>query len=101
MNASEHSASDQKSEERTAIGPLGERISLSTLPPVKTRWIARRKAEVVAALQGGLLGFEEACLRYDLSAEELAGWQRAIQREGMQALKVTRLRRPRKTWAEG
>jgi hypothetical protein len=50
-----------------------------------------RKAEVVAALSGGLLSFDEACSRYTLTMEELLGWQRAVDRSGIPGLRVTRL----------
>ncbi len=74
------------------IGPLGEPLTLDSLPPPGTRrWVVRRKAEVVAAVQGGLLTFDEVCERYDLTMEEFAGWQRAIDRSGMAGLRVTRI----------
>jgi hypothetical protein len=67
-------------------------VSLADLPPPETRrWVARRKAQVVAAVQGGVLSLEEACRRYTLSAEEFAAWERAIDRHGVLALRVTRL----------
>ena len=73
------------------IGPLGEPLSLVSLPPANTsRWIVRRKAEVVAAVNGGLLTIEEVCERYSLTLEEFASWQRAIDRSGMQGLRTTR-----------
>ena len=44
------------------IGPLGEPLTLDSLPPPSTtRWVVRRKAEVVAAVNGGLLTVDEAC----------------------------------------
>lgn len=65
----------QKSRPAAVIGPLGELLTLETLPAPNTRrWVARRKAEVVAAVHGGLLTIEEACDRYRLELEELAGW---------------------------
>lgn len=73
------------------IGPVGERLTVETLPAGNPRWTARRKAEVAAAVRGGLLTFEEACARYSLSMEELINWQRAEQRSGMRGLRVTRL----------
>ena len=74
------------------IGPLGERLDLKSLPSPETRrWVIRRKAEVVAAIQGGLLTFDEACERYSLTLEELASWQRNVDRSGMQGLRVTRI----------
>jgi hypothetical protein len=42
-------------------------------------------------VQGGVLSLEEACRRYTLSAEEFAAWERAIDRHGVLALRVTRL----------
>jgi len=39
-------------------------------PPGTKRWIARRKAAVVAAVRSGAIGLEEACRRYELSEEE-------------------------------
>ena len=74
------------------IGPLGEPLTLDSLPaPDTTRWVVRRKAEVVAAVTGGLLTTDEACDRYRLTAEEFAGWQRAVDRVGMKGLRVTRI----------
>ena len=74
------------------IGPLGEPLTLETLPPPCTkRWVARRKAEVVAAVNGGLLTATEVCALYGLTEEELAEWQRAIAQAGLPGLRVTRL----------
>jgi hypothetical protein len=74
------------------IGPLGEPLTLDSLPPASTsRWAVRRKAEVVAAVNGGLLSVDEACQRYGLSLEEFASWQRAVDRSGMPGLRVTRI----------
>lgn len=67
-------------------------MSRDTLPPANTRrWVVRRKAEVVSAVNGGLLTIAEACERYDLTLEELASWQRSIEREGMAGLRATRV----------
>jgi hypothetical protein len=76
----------------TVIGPSGEELSKADLPPPDTsRWVVRRKAQVVAAVNGGLLSVREACDRYGLTLEELASWQRAIDREGMPGLRATRV----------
>src|SRR3546814_19581926 len=70
---------NQKIRPAKVIGPLGEPLTLETLPPADTtRWVVRRKAEVVAAVTGGLLTVDEVCDRYGLTAEEFASWQRAI-----------------------
>ncbi|MDE1937997.1 MAG: DUF1153 domain-containing protein [Alphaproteobacteria bacterium] len=72
------------------IGPDGAIMTAADLPPVNTkRWVIRRKAEVVAAVEGGLLTLDEACRRYSLSVEEFLGWERAIHRYGMSGLRVT------------
>jgi hypothetical protein len=72
--------------------PRGRELALAELPPAETRrWVARRKAQVVAAVQKGVLSLEEACRRYKLSAEEFAAWEQAIDRHGLRALRVTRL----------
>jgi len=74
------------------IGPCGEELTLDTLPPADTpRWTIRRKADVVAAVTGGLLSVDEGCVRYGLTIEELTNWQRALTRSGMPGLRVTRI----------
>ncbi|RYM08232.1 DUF1153 domain-containing protein [Sphingobium cupriresistens] len=83
---------NQKIRPAMVIGPLGEPLTLESLPPRETRrWVVRRKAEVVAAVNGGLLTIDEACDRYSLALEEFASWQRAVERSGMAGLRVTRL----------
>jgi hypothetical protein len=73
-------------------GPLGRPITLESLPPPDTRrWVVRRKAEVIAAIRGGLLTAAEACARYRLSPEELELWQDSIDRAGVPGLRVTRI----------
>ena len=83
---------NQKIRPAKVIGPLGEPLTIDSLPPPDTtRWVVRRKAEVVAAVNGGLLSVDDVCRRYNLSAEEFAGWQRAVDRSGMPGLRVTRI----------
>ncbi|HEX3063845.1 MAG TPA: DUF1153 domain-containing protein [Dongiaceae bacterium] len=83
---------NQKIRAASVIGPLGELLTLEMLPsPDTTRWVVRRKAEVVAAVNGGLLTIDEACERYNLTLEEFAAWQRAVDRSGMKGLRVTRI----------
>ena len=73
------------------IGPRGRRLTLNDLPlPETTRWVIRRKAEVVAAVRGGLLSLEEACSRYSLNCDELLSWQDCIDRFGLAGLRTTR-----------
>jgi hypothetical protein len=75
------------------IGPNGSPLTIADLPSPQTRrWVVRRKAEVVAAVSGGLLSMGEACQRYALTVEEFLSWQRAVNRFGVAGLHVTRLR---------
>jgi hypothetical protein len=83
---------NQKFRPAQVIGPLGEPLTLDSLPPPNTtRWVVRRKAEVVAAVKGGLMTVDEVLARYNLSLEEFASWQRAVDRSGMPGLRVTRI----------
>ena len=62
------------------IGPNGDVLTKADLPPANTtRWVIRRKAEVVIAVRGGLLTLDDACRRYGLTTEEFAAWQRAVE----------------------
>ena len=87
---------NQKFRAASVIGPLGEALTLDSLPhPSTRRWVIRRKAEVVAAVAGGLVTVDEACERYGLTIEEFTGWQRAVDRSGMPGLRVTRIQQYR------
>jgi len=95
---------DRKGDERPSIviGPLGEALTLETLPPASRRvyWVARRKAQVVAAVNGGLLTTEEACDRYGITIEEFAAWSHAAARSGVGGLRITHNDRYRKLWSQ-
>ena len=83
---------NQKFRPAHVIGPLGESLTIDSLPPAgTTRWVIRRKAEVVAAVNSGLVSIDDVCERYDLTLEEFASWQRAVDRSGMPGLRVTRV----------
>ncbi len=74
------------------IGPDGSPLTIADLPPPGTkRWVIRRKAEVVAAVRGGLLSLEEACARYKLTVDEFLSWQMSIDQHGLAGLRTTRL----------
>lgn len=78
------------------IGPDGSPLTIADLPPSDTkRWVIRRKAEVVAAVRGGLLSLEEACQRYTLTVEEFLAWQASIDRHGLAGLRTTRIQQYR------
>jgi hypothetical protein len=66
------------------------------LPPSSTkRWVIRRKAEVVAAVRGGLLSLDEACSRYTLTVDEFLSWQMSIDQFGLAGLRTTRMQQYR------
>ena len=73
------------------IGPDCSPLTMADLPaPDTKRWVIRRKAEVVAAVRGGLLSLEEACNRYMLTVDEYLSWQSSIDQHGLAGLRTTR-----------
>lgn len=77
-------------------GPDGRPLTRDDLPPPDTkRWVIRRKAEVVAAVRGGLLSLGEACTLYALSEDEFQSWQRLLERHGLAGLRTTRVQQYR------
>lgn len=65
---------------------------IDRLPPSDTqRWVMRRKAQVVSAVRGGILSFEEACQRYRLSEEEFKSWMTLLDTHGVRGLRATRM----------
>ncbi|MDZ4760451.1 MAG: DUF1153 domain-containing protein [Alphaproteobacteria bacterium] len=82
----------QSVQNAAVIGPDGRQLTLSDLPaPGIQRWVTRRKAEIVAAVRGGLLTIDDACGRYEITSEEFAGWERLFDRHGVKGLRTTRL----------
>ncbi|HEX3430828.1 MAG TPA: DUF1153 domain-containing protein [Rhizomicrobium sp.] len=72
------------------LGPDGGTLTLPDLPsPGTQRWVSRKKAQVVAAVRGGLLTLGEACERYALSIEEFLAWEHAIEEFGIAGLRAT------------
>ena len=81
---------------RYVIGPDGSPLTIADLPPKETkRWVIRRKAEVVAAVEGGLLSLDDARSRYHLSEEEFDDWRRLIASHGLAGLRTTRVQQYR------
>jgi hypothetical protein len=71
-------------------GPDGDILTLENMPPANiARWVPRRKAQIVAAVRGGLLSFDQACDRYRLTPEEFLGWQDALDHFGLCGLHTT------------
>jgi hypothetical protein len=78
------------------LGPDGSPLTIADLPaPGTTRWVIRRKAQVVAAVRGGLLSMEEACSRYRLTVDEFLSWQSSLQLHGLAGLRTTRIQQYR------
>jgi hypothetical protein len=78
------------------VGPDGSPLTIADLPePDTKRWVIRRKAEVIAAVRGGLLSLEDAASRYKLSVEELLYWQTSIDQHGLAGLRATRIQQYR------
>ena len=74
------------------IGPDGSPLTLADLPDSNTRrWVIRRKAQVVAAVRGGLLSLEDACSRYSLTMDEFLNWQQLIDSHGFAGLRTTKI----------
>jgi len=86
----------QNAKQISVHGPNGSPLTLEDLPkPGITRWVTRRKAEVVAAVTGGLLTETEALERYDLSSEEFEGWRSLYDKHGRKGLRTTRIQQYR------
>ncbi|MGO9004407.1 MAG: DUF1153 domain-containing protein [Beijerinckiaceae bacterium] len=86
----------QRIKVKYVIGPDGSPLTVADLPPPTTkRWVIRRKAEVVAAVRGGLISLEEACARYTLTVDEFLSWQMSIDQHGLAGLRTTRLQQYR------
>jgi hypothetical protein len=78
------------------IGPDGSRLTIGDLPAPETeRWVARRKAEIIAAVRGGLISLETACSRYELTPAELSSWQRSFDQDGLRGLRMKQIQRYR------
>ena len=74
------------------IGPDGNVLTCADLPPRNTRrWVPRRKATVIAAVDGGLNTLEDACARYAISHEEFCTWVQSYSRHGLAGLRAGQL----------
>lgn len=81
-------------------GLYGRPLTPSDLPPANTkRWVQRRKAVVVAAVDTGLISLDDACRRYNISAEELNAWRLALKEFGLAGLRTTKIHSYRKVRA--
>jgi hypothetical protein len=83
-------ASDARIPRSHVTGPDGDVLTIDNLPRADIRrWVPRKKAQVLAAVRGGLLSFDEACTRYRLTPEEFLAWQDAMSHFGISGLRAT------------
>jgi hypothetical protein len=63
------------------VGPFGEKLTRDNLPPTRPRrWVLRRKAEIAAAVRGGLVTRDEILEKYGISSSELDDWMGVLKR---------------------
>ncbi len=87
---------------RSVTLPDGTVLSRADLPPPDTsRWVASRKATVVRGVLYGLITLSDAKKRYGLSDEEFNTWVAAVAEYGIDALKVTTIKKYRQPKVEG
>jgi hypothetical protein len=85
-----------RSRPKYVIGPDGSPLTIADLPPPTTkRWVIRRKAEVIAAVRGGLLSLDEACSRYMLTVDEFLSWQHSLDQHGLPGLRTSHIQQYR------
>lgn len=79
---------------RAVTLPDGTILTRADLPPRDTRrWVASRKAVIVQAVTHGLITRAEVLERYGLSEEEFDLWSGAVEKFGIQGLKVTAIQK--------
>jgi hypothetical protein len=85
-----------RSRPKYVIGPDGSPLTIADLPePGTKRWVIRRKAEVIAAVRGGLLSLDEACSRYMLTVDEFLSWQHSLDQHGLAGLRTSHIQQYR------
>lgn len=71
----------------------GTVLSIGDLPTGRNvRWTIRNKANLLLAIDGGVIGLDDAIARYVLSIEEIEGWRRDVASHGVEGLKATTLK---------
>lgn len=93
MTEMKHYDEGMRPQRSEALSSTSRPMSLSDLPPADTtRWVPRRKAEVVAGVRTGIITLDDACKRYKLSVDEFRSWERLLHRHGMKGLRTTRIK---------
>ncbi len=65
--------------------------SVDDLPSPGVRWVARRKLEVIQAIQENKVTREEVLVRYSMSEHELQLWEKGLERYGKKGVMVTQI----------
>ena len=83
------------------LGPNGDVLTVADLPSrdIK-RWVPRRKAEIIAAVSGGLITLGDVFTRYGISQEEYCAWAQAYARLGLEGLCAMRREPPQPALAD-
>jgi hypothetical protein len=87
-----HIAQGKAALSMSATQPRGRRRQGAgeDLPEPGMRWVIRRKAQVVAAVETGRITLDEVCKLYAISEEEFKAWQASLSRHGVYGLRTTR-----------
>jgi Protein of unknown function (DUF1153) len=83
---------------RLSDSPVETLLKEGLPPPNTRRWVVRRKAAVVMAVNTGIITIEQACQIYQLTEEEFLSWKHTFETHGFAGLRTTRIqqyRRPR------
>ena len=75
---------------------LIETLLREGLPPPNTRWVVRRKAAVVVAVESGMITIQQAYQVYKLTEEEFLSWKHAFETYGFPGLRTTRIQQYRR-----
>ncbi|MEO6536692.1 MAG: DUF1153 domain-containing protein [Candidatus Paceibacterota bacterium] len=65
-------------------------ITIDDLPPSETRWVSRRKLEVVTAVLSGQVQLEDVLEKYNMTEREFRLWELGFLSAGKKGLMVTK-----------
>ncbi|MDP7391855.1 MAG: DUF1153 domain-containing protein [Alphaproteobacteria bacterium] len=92
MNNAEIDFMSESRGKTDAIGSEDPPMPIEGLqPPDIKRWVVRRKASVVYAVETVLISLEDACSRCGIWIEKYESSRRLFEKHGMGELRVTRL----------
>lgn len=76
-----------------ATEPVSDQLDPDLPSGNPQRWTARRKAAVIEAIRRKTISVWDAYERYNLSAEELAQWERNLDQFGVPGLQMKQINR--------